>query len=93
VRSLRSAIEPPPPWPQSTRLAVDVWLASSQGGSPVAGSSASPRERLSTYRSLYKAANTRSPGAHVALADVRALLAAKARDADLLYGPCYLPLG
>ena len=92
VRRLRAALEPPPPWPEATRLAVDVWLASAGDGlSTTADESVSPQARLARYRALHTDAHRRSHSAREALEDVRATLVARALEKHLAFGPCHMP--
>ena len=89
VAALRAVIEPPPTWPASTRLAVDVWLASESA--PLAALEAPRvRARLSAYRHLHKLSRTQRRDAHEALAYVRTALDTRATAMGLEIGPCYV---
>ena len=89
VRSVRSLLQPPPPWPEATRLVVDVWLSSAETAAratepPSAGA------RLAAYRNLHADARMLNSAPEMAAQIVHERLAKLAEQHRVERGPCYV---
>lgn len=86
VHELRSLLQPPPPWPEATRLAVDVWLA----GTIAPNEQHSAKSRLEAYRRIHAETRRAHTDMRASLGAVQRRLSAASIEQGLELGPCYI---